>query len=79
MKLLEAKRLDLIPLIIISCCVLHNICLDGDDLIDLDLEAEMAEERLLQPINPQLVLLPVDSAETKRRNISNLLYTRMRY
>lgn len=47
LKLLEAKRLDLIPLIIISGCVLHNICLDGDDLIDLDLEAEMAEERLL--------------------------------
>lgn len=35
LKHLDMKRTDLIPPVIIACCVLHNICIDKGDTIDL--------------------------------------------
>lgn len=50
LKFLETKRLDLICLIIVSACILHNICiLSGDNADDLiDLPQELEQERLLE-------------------------------
>lgn len=31
LKYLDMKKIELIPQTIISCCVLHNICLKFDD------------------------------------------------
>lgn len=41
--------MDIICLLIVSTCILHNICiLNGDEADDLiDLEQELEEERLL--------------------------------
>ncbi|CAD6225793.1 GSCOCG00005729001-RA-CDS [Cotesia congregata] len=32
---LPFKRMDLIPYYVIACCILHNICIMRDDLIDI--------------------------------------------
>lgn len=32
---LPLKRTDLIPYYVIACCILHNICIMKDDLIDI--------------------------------------------
>lgn len=73
---METIRLDLICLLIISACILHNICiLNGDKTIDLlDLQQELEDERLLndgdiyenQRENNQL-------AQAKRSRIMNNL------
>lgn len=36
LKYLHMSRIDLIPYVILACCVLHNICLEGceDDIDD---------------------------------------------
>lgn len=34
---LPFKRTDLIPYYVIACCILHNICIVRDDLIDIPL------------------------------------------
>lgn len=48
LKLLETVRLDLMPAVIMAGCVLHNVCiLNGDDINDINLEHELAEERLM--------------------------------
>ncbi|KAJ8910340.1 hypothetical protein NQ315_004539 [Exocentrus adspersus] len=52
LKLLETRRLDHIPLIILACCILHNICLENDDIPnDINFNAEMAEERIMNVPN----------------------------
>lgn len=35
MDTLPMRRIDLVPRYIIACCILHNICLLKDDLIDI--------------------------------------------
>ncbi|KAJ8912410.1 hypothetical protein NQ315_013476 [Exocentrus adspersus] len=44
LKMLETKRLDLISLLIVSACILHNICLTNNDLWH-EQENEMDENR----------------------------------
>lgn len=34
LKMLDMSRVDLIPKVVVSCCILHNICLDNSDLLD---------------------------------------------
>ena len=34
LKMLDMSRVDLIPKVIIACCILHNICLNHTDLLD---------------------------------------------
>lgn len=36
LKLVENRRPDFIVIIIMSCCILHNICMDHGDVMDLD-------------------------------------------
>lgn len=47
--LLETNRTDLLPLIIICGCILHNICIsNGDDFRnELNMENKIAEERMM--------------------------------
>ncbi|KAJ8932762.1 hypothetical protein NQ314_014463 [Rhamnusium bicolor] len=55
LKLLEAVRLDLIPLIIICACILHNICQGSNDVPpDVNIYAEVEEERVMNPENENI-------------------------
>lgn len=83
LKLLETVRVDLTSLLIVSACILHNICiLRGDYLEDfIDLEAEAQEARIYNPHNEidfveeqQQVL----DAINKRNDIVNALPLRIR-
>jgi hypothetical protein len=66
----------LLPSIIIAACVLHNICLENDDIpLDINLEAEVEEERLMNPHNVEINERGNNPlAIAKRNNIANLLY-----
>lgn len=75
LKSLETTRLDLIPLIIVSGTVLHNICiLNGDlleDIADLQLEEEiLIEENVYAVVDDVREDL---QAVRKRNNIMNTL------
>lgn len=79
LKLLEAVRLDLLPLLIICTCILHNICLETDDIpLDIDLDNELQEERIMQPNNMDARNIDNNNALAiaKRNNIANLLSAR---
>lgn len=75
LKLLEAVRPDHLPLIVICACILHNICLSLEDLpLNVNLEEEMNEERIMNPPNPLLPEVENDAASNKRNNIANAIY-----
>lgn len=79
LKLLEAVRLDLIPLLIICTCILHNICLETNDIpLDIELNNELEEERIMQPNNMDGENIDGNNALAiaKRNNIANLLSVR---
>ncbi|CAH1977610.1 unnamed protein product [Acanthoscelides obtectus] len=73
LKFMETVRLDLICLLIVSACVLHNICiLKGDNPEHLfNLEEELEEERRVNGAN--ILELPQNNqpALEKRANIMN--------
>lgn len=72
LKLCKARRPDLIPLLILTACILHNICLLGDDMLnDINLDREIEEERLM---NANIVLNDNDHRLEKRIDIANALY-----
>ncbi|KAM0735785.1 Protein ALP1-like [Formica fusca] len=65
LKYLDMNRDDMIPLTIIACCVLHNICLDGvNDVID-DFIAEGYDDALNDGISQEIIANDADS-EAKR-------------
>jgi hypothetical protein len=76
LKLMEIVRLDLLPSMIIAACVLRNICLENDDIpLDINLEAEVEEERLMNPHNVEINERGNNPlAIAKRNNIADLLY-----
>ncbi|KAF2901953.1 hypothetical protein ILUMI_04235 [Ignelater luminosus] len=46
LKLLETQSLDLIAMLIVSACILHNVCIMESDLLDnIDTEEELRELR----------------------------------
>lgn len=47
LKLMETVRLDLIPMQIMSACILHDICIFENDIIDFDIESELWEENTM--------------------------------
>jgi hypothetical protein len=75
LKKLETVRLDLIALLIISGCILHNICILNGDLLEgvIDLENELREERDRDPHNWRDFDEDADQrrAIQKRNNIVN--------
>lgn len=50
LKYLETVRLDLICLLVMSACILHNVCiLNGDEAEDIvDIQQEVEEDRVQQ-------------------------------
>lgn len=77
LKLVETVRMDLIALLIVSSCILHNVCILNGDILDgaVNVEEELQEE---QQQNPNNILDIDDEAETrvaqrKRQNILNHL------
>lgn len=50
---LHIKRTDLIPYYIIACCILHNICLRQDDLIDIPIIIN----NLQNPLNVRQIMI----------------------
>lgn len=51
LKFMEPVKLDLISLLIVSCCILHNVCLlAGDIPDDIDIREQLEADRLFQGI-----------------------------
>lgn len=77
LKMLETVRVELIPLIIVCSCIMHNICILKGDLIDnlINMQDEVNQERNNNPHN----LMDIDEerenhdAIRKRNNIVNNL------
>lgn len=70
LKFLETKRLDLICLLIVSACILHNLCiLNGDNADDLmELSQELQEQRLLEDENMFDNQRAADLSAVEKRN-----------
>lgn len=69
LKYMETKRLDLISLLVVSACILHNFCiLNGDCLNEIMAYEEVNEEEFddIERQNP--------AAVAKRNDIVNFLY-----
>jgi len=73
LKFLDMRRVDLIPQVIIACCVLHNICIDcGDALFSEDMGVGEDEDEAV----PTMVLQRNTNrvaGNMKRDAISNTL------
>jgi hypothetical protein len=76
LKMLETVRLDLIPLLIVTGCILHNICILRGDLLEhiINIEEELQEEimnnpRNLRDIGPEQ---EDNNARIKRYDINSL-------
>lgn len=78
LKLIETVRLELISLLIVSACILHNHCiLQGEDVNDfLEENLDMNEENMLNN-NNEVYQNPNDIVAIQKRNrIMNALYAR---
>lgn len=75
LKLLEAVKPENISLIIISACILHNVCLSLEGIpFNLNIEQELNEERVM---NPPIFLAEEGNnheAIGKRNDIANALH-----
>ncbi|VEN45580.1 unnamed protein product [Callosobruchus maculatus] len=71
LKFLETKRLDLIALLIVSSCILHNLCILNNDLYEGPIEENEQNDQSLPHITN-----PGAAAVTKRMNLVNYLYNR---
>lgn len=78
LKLMETVKMDLLALLVMTACILHNVCIFNGDIPNdlMDLEQELREERDNQPHN---VIDIVDEehlvhyALAKRDNIANTI------
>lgn len=74
LKLCETQRLDIISSIILSACILHNLCIQEDDIPnDINLERELEEERLMN-VNKVLEEDENINRVRKRSDIVNSMY-----
>lgn len=76
LKLMEATRVEIIPQIIMASCILHNICIDNEDELQINLNEVIQEEMLMRP---GIVFIHREEnriALQKRNNIANYLYLR---
>lgn len=77
-KFLETVRIDLIVLLIMTSCILHNLCLFNGDLpIDvINMEQELQEEAVNRPNNIRDIEEEQDAHEAiaQRNNIVNALH-----
>lgn len=49
LKYLDVQRIDWVPIYIMACCVLHNICLDNHDLVDIPQLPQEDDNALPEP------------------------------
>lgn len=75
LKLMEATRVEIVPQIIMVCCILHNICRDTNDELEINLNEIIQEEMLMRPGNIFPRLYNRMGVE-KRNNIANNLFLR---
>lgn len=77
LKLLETVRMDFISLLIVSGCILHNVCILRGDLLEdiINLEEEVQEEIGGNPHNFRDIDVDMENqnARIKRNNILNAL------
>lgn len=77
-KFLETVRIDLIVLLVMTSCILHNICLFNGDLPSdvMNMEQELQEEAANRPNNVQDIEEEQDAHEAiaQRNNIVNALH-----
>lgn len=72
---LPMRRIDLIPDYIMACCVLHNICLMKNDMIEIPI---IVEDQIQNNINDlELNTLLHRQGKEKRDRIKNTLHMRM--
>lgn len=75
LKLLDMKKTELIPAVILSCCILHNICLKNEDNIQSILEDNVNCDDCDSIDEPIYYNNELDfSGETKRNNIINTYF-----
>lgn len=72
---LPMRRIDLIPKYIMACCVLHNICIMRNDMIEIPIIAEDRIENNVEDINFN-VFLHTEGKE-KRDRIKDTLRLRL--
>lgn len=82
LKYLHMSIADLIPSVILACCVLHNLCLEEcDDIIDDFIEEQIIDERIsreryqIRPINEPVKEIVYNDVQgpAKRNYIASLI------
>jgi len=77
LKMLDMARLDLVPEVIVACCVLHNVCLDMQDDIDCDIAdatCNVSDEQ--NERSDHVSVADRKAGVAKRESIANLLIMR---
>jgi predicted DNA-binding protein YlxM (UPF0122 family) len=73
LKLVEAMRMELIPIMIFCACVLHNVCiLNADNGEDIDIDNEVREEHIMNPRHEEENVNLNPDARRKRDRIARL-------
>lgn len=57
--------LDVVPTMILACCILHNMCESLGDAFKEDWQVEVAEAESPQPSHKQLLLTSVDQSQAE--------------
>lgn len=73
LKFLDVKCIEWIPKYIIACCVLHNICLLQEDIINIDMENENVEEVDIELVIEEAERERSARGQAKRERITNQL------
>jgi len=63
---LPMKRIDLIPNYIMACCVLHNICLMKNDMIEIPIIVEDQIQNNIDDLNQNILL----HTQGKEKNVT---------
>jgi hypothetical protein len=67
--MMDIDKVEDIPLIVTSACVLHNFCLVNEDNIDMFLDSDIEQE----VNNFQNIFVEQENAKTKRAEIMQLV------
>lgn len=70
LKFMETVKLDLLVLLIMSACILHNFCIINNDMVDMDYEEANDIPVVVEEVNINAGRAAID----KRNNIAEMLY-----
>ncbi|KAJ8912604.1 hypothetical protein NQ315_000473 [Exocentrus adspersus] len=76
LNLVETRRIEMVPQIIVVSCILHNICRDTEDEVEINLNRIIREEMQMRPENIGIEERQERRGVEKRNNIANYLYMR---